>query len=232
MDDYLSESEQWEYVKRWMRENALWIVGGVVLGVLALAGWRVWQERIERLAHEASARYEQMIEAFGRNDRARGYTLVDELRRDHNGSPYADQADLLAARIHVDAREVDKAALLLKRVMDGSHDAELAMVARGRLARVYLEQDKPDEALALLKSGKDGAFEPRFEEIRGDALLARDDRSGALAAYRAARAGGAEGAVDAGLLELKIIALEPAKDAVPAKNVVPAKTAPAPAKVN
>ncbi|MCW5570548.1 MAG: tetratricopeptide repeat protein [Steroidobacteraceae bacterium] len=211
MDDYLSESEQWEFVKRWMRENAVWIVGGVVLGVLALAGWRIWQERTERLAQEASGRYEQAIEAFGRNDRARGFTLVDELRRDHRNSPYADQADLLAARVQVDTREFDKAAERLKRVMDVSRDAELAIVARGRLARVYLEQDKPDEALALLKSGKDGAFEPRFEEIRGDALLAKGDRSGALTAYRAARAGAAGGAVDAGLLELKIIALEPAK---------------------
>ena len=87
----------------------------------------------------------------------------------------------------------------------------LCIRPRGRLARVYLEQDKPDEALALLKSGKPGAFEPRFEEIRGDALLAKGDRSGALTAYRAARAGAAGGAVDAGLLELKIIALEPAK---------------------
>jgi len=229
VDDYLSESEQWEYVKRWMRENALWIVGGVVLGVLALAGWRIWQERIERLAQEASGRYEQVIEAFGRNDRARGFTLTDELRRDHRSSPYADQADLLAARVQVDTREFDKAAERLKRVMDGSRDAELAIVARGRLARVYLEQDKPDEARALMKRGKNGAFEPRFEEIRGDALLAKGDRTGALTAYRAARAGVAGGAVDAGLLELKIIALEPAKDAAPAKGAAPA---PAPAKVN
>ena len=227
MDDYLSESEQWEFVKRWMRENAVWIVGGVVLGVLALAGWRIWQERTERLAQEASGRYEQAIEAFGRNDRARGFTLVDELRRDHRNSPYADQADLLAARVQVDTREFDKAAERLKRVMDVSRDAELAIVARGRLARVYLEQDKPDEALALLKGGKDGAFEPRFEEIRGDALLAKGDRSGALTAYRAARSGAAGGAVDAGLLELKIIALEPAKGAVPAKD-----TTSEPAKVN
>lgn len=222
MDEFMSESEQWEFVKRWMRENAIWIVGGVVLGVLALAGWRVWKERVERLAHEASGRYEQALDAFGRNDRTRGFTLVDELRRDHDTSPYADQGDLIAARIQVDAREFDKAAERLKRVMDSSHDAELATVARGRLARVYLEQGKADEALALLKIGEGGAFASRFEEIRGDTLLAKGDKGGALTAYRAARAGAANGAVDPGLLELKINALEPASAAAPAKDAAPA----------
>ena len=43
MDEFMSESEQWESVKRWVRENAIWIVGGVVLGVLVLTGWRIWQ---------------------------------------------------------------------------------------------------------------------------------------------------------------------------------------------
>ncbi|MGE0582006.1 MAG: YfgM family protein [Steroidobacteraceae bacterium] len=217
MDEFMSESEQWEAVKRWVRENAIWVVGGVVLGVLVLAGWRIWQERLERLAGEASSRYEQALDAFGRNDRTRGLTLVDELRRDHGKSPYADQADLLAARVAIDAGEFDQAAQRLKRVMDGSRDAELALVARGRLARVYLEQGKPDDALALVKSASKGAFEPRFEEVRGDALLAKGDKAGALAAYRAARAEAASGAVDPGLLELKITALEPASDAAVAK---------------
>jgi len=220
----MSESEQWELVKRWIRENAIWVVGGVALGVAGLAGWRVWQERVERLAHEASGRYEQALEAFARDDRTRGYTIVDELRRDQKSSPYADQADLLAARIHVDAREYDKAVERLQRVMQ-SRDDELRQVARGRLARVQIQRGNPDEALAVLPAGKDGAFAARYDEIRGDAWLAKGDEAAALEAYRAARAGAATGAVDPGLLELKINALTPAQ-AAPAE-AAPAAAAPA-----
>lgn len=228
MDEFLSESEQWELVKRWIRENAIWIVGGVALGVAGLAGWRIWLERIERMAHEASGRYEQALEAFAREDRTRGFTIVDELRRDQKASPYADQADLLAARIHVDLREFDKAVERLQRVMNDSKDDELRQVARGRLARVQIQRGNPDQALALLPASQGGTFAARFDEIRGDALLAKGDEAAALTAYRAARAGAATGAVDPGLLELKINALVPAEEAPPAE-AAPAASAAEPA---
>ena len=40
MDDYLSEKEQWEAVKSWLRENGLWIIAGIALGAVGLSGWR------------------------------------------------------------------------------------------------------------------------------------------------------------------------------------------------
>jgi len=209
VDEYLTEGEQWELVKRWMRENAIWIVGGVVLGIIGLTGWRLWHERVERLSQEASGHYEQALDAFSGNDRPRGFALVEELRRDYGASPYADQGDLLAARMHVDAREYDQAIVCLQRVLDKSRDDGLKAIARGRLARLQIELGNPDKALALLAPGKGGAFAPQFDEIRGDALLAKGDRAGALEAYRAARAGAAGGAIDPGLLELKINAIEP-----------------------
>jgi predicted negative regulator of RcsB-dependent stress response len=204
LDEYLSETEQWEALKRWLRENGLWIIAGIGLGVLALAGWRWWEARGERLALEAGARYQQVLSAFDRGDRARGLTLVDELRRDYPSSPYVDQAELAATRIFVEQNELDKAAERLRRVMDESDDRELALVARLRLARVQLAQNRPDDAIATLNTAEPGAFAPRFHEVRGDALLAKNDKAGALKEYQLARAGDVAAVVDTALLDLKI----------------------------
>lgn len=204
MDEYLSESEQWEAVKKWLRENTPWILAGVGVGVLALSGWRWWEARTERLAIEAGAKYEQVIEAFGRGDSNRGTQLIEELRRDYGDSPYVDQAELAASRVFVDRNELSEAAARLERVMKETDDEELALLARLRLARVQLAQGEPDAALATLEGVEAGAFAPRYHEVRGDAHLAKGDEAAALAAYRTARAGDVAAVVDTALLDLKI----------------------------
>jgi predicted negative regulator of RcsB-dependent stress response len=57
VDDFYSEQEQWERVKLWLRENGLWLLAGVVIGVLGLVGWRWWEQRIETQALAASSKY-------------------------------------------------------------------------------------------------------------------------------------------------------------------------------
>lgn len=204
VDEFYSEQEQWERVKLWLRENGLWLLAGVLIGVAGLAGWRWWEQRTEQQALEASAKYSQVLEAFGRSDRTRAFTLIGELRKDHASSPYADQADLLAARSLVETNELQKAAERLTGVMNASRDDELKLVARLRLARVQLAQGNPDMAIGTLDGAPAGAFAARYEEVRGDALHAKGDKPGALRAWRNAVETDTVGAVDRNSLELKI----------------------------
>ena len=88
MDETLSEREQWEGLKDWLKGNGAWIVAGVAVGALALAGWRWWEARQDRLRSEASQKYEQIIAAFDRGDRTQALSLMGELERDHAESPY------------------------------------------------------------------------------------------------------------------------------------------------
>ncbi len=208
VDDFYSEQEQWERVKLWLRENGLWLLAGVLIGVLGLFGWRWWEQRVEQQAIAASAKYAQVLEALGRSDRTRAFTLVDELRKDQASSPYADQADLVAARALVESNELAKASERLTRVMNSSRDEELKLVARGRLARVQLAQGNPDQAIATLGGATAGAFAARFEDVRGDALYTKGDKPGALGAWRQALETDSTGTVDRESLELKIADLE------------------------
>ena len=205
MDDFLSENEQWDALRAWLKENGAWIVGGIAVGVLGLAGWRWWEARQDRLALEASSKYEQILGAFDRGDRSQALTLIGELEREHASSPYVDQAHLAEARIAVQSGQLDKASANLQAVLEKTRDPELASIARLRLARVQMAQNKFDAALATLDAEKDaGAFEPRYREVRGDIHLAKGDKAAALKEYQAARAEAGRGAVDTELLDLKI----------------------------
>jgi len=200
-----SEAEQYERFKGWIRANGLWIVVGVAIGAAGWGGWNWYKDRRVSQAETASARYEEMIEAFGRSDRTRSLTIAEDLKREYSWTPYAALAGLMAARIHVEANELDKAAASLKSVMDTASDSEIRVVARMRLARVQSAQHKFDDALATLKVDDPGEFATRLADVRGDVLLAKGDREGALREYLAARAGDNKGrAVDTELLDLKI----------------------------
>lgn len=203
MSEY-SEAEQLERAKGWLKTNGIWIIAGIAIGVGGLGAWRWYQERREAQAETASARYEELVYAFTRNDKARGMTLLDQLNREYAWTPYASLGTLIAARVQVEANELDKAAAGLKSVMDSAKDDELQMVARLRLARVQAAQGKYDDALATLKVENSGEFAPRIADTRGDVLLAKGDRAGALKEYLAARASEDNGRLDFDLLDLKI----------------------------
>jgi predicted negative regulator of RcsB-dependent stress response len=200
----LNEQEQWERAKALVGELWIYIVGGVAIGGAILWGWGWNRDRIEKRSVEASTRYEEAIEAFTRSDKTRGNQLVEELNRDYAATPYAALATLIAARTQVESNELDKAATGLKTVMDTAVDVELRTIARLRLARVQSAQGKYDDALATLTVPDAGEFAPRIADIRGDVLLAKGDRAGALREYLAARTAEDKGQVDHDLLDLKI----------------------------
>ena len=217
MSEY-SEAEQWQRAKDWLRANGLWIVAGIAIGAGGLGGWRWYQERRNTQAETASARYEELVDAFSRRDNVRGTTLLEELNREYAWTPYASLGTLIAARVQVEANELDKAAAGLKSVMDNAKDDELKMVARLRLARVQSALGKNDEALATLKIDDPGEFAPRLADTRGDVLLAKGDRDGALREYLAARTAENDGRVDIELLDLKIRDLGGTPPATPGES--------------
>jgi predicted negative regulator of RcsB-dependent stress response len=203
VEEYLNEKEQWERVLAWLREQGPWIVAGVALALAVYGGWNYWQNRTQQRDLAAATRYDQVIEAFGRNDVNGGFRLADELVKAYPSTAYADQANLAAARIQVENKQLEPAAARLTQVLASTKDPELALVARLRLARVELAQGNADQALKTLDAVNPGAFAARYAQVRGDVLLAKGDRDGALKAYREARGGGGT-TTDGGLLDLKI----------------------------
>jgi len=219
VDEYLSEKEQLDRLLGWLRANIPWILIGLACGGVIVYGYKWWQSRADRNGIEASQGYAQILDAFDRGDRTRGLDLVEQLNRSHPGSPYVDQADLAAARLLLETGQTERAASYLTVVAEHSADAELALVARLRLARVQLAQNHPDAALTTLGTADRGAFTGRFAEVRGDAYFAKGDMAAALREYRAARAaiGPASAAND--LLDLKINDLSGAATSTPVSTI-------------
>jgi predicted negative regulator of RcsB-dependent stress response len=212
-EEYLTDDEQLEAVKRAFSEYAPWILGGVVLGVGGWFGVQYYRSHQNALAMQAADQFTQMTAALQMNDAAKSLQIADGLIKSYPSSPYADQAQLAIARIDVDSGKAADAIAPLTQVMNNSKDGELKQIARLRLARVLIDQGKPDDALKTLAEGTPGGFAGRYHDVRGDALFAKKDISGAAAEYRQALISAGDGP-EASLLQLKLADLasnEPAK---------------------
>ncbi|MGA0103873.1 MAG: YfgM family protein [Steroidobacteraceae bacterium] len=213
VDEYLDEREQAEQLKKWFKENWLWLVAGVGLGLGGLYGWQGWNSHLDRKAEAAAVSFGELVEAVEAGDRERATTLTAALDAEYGGTAYAGQAQLMMARVEVESGEYDAAATRLQG-LSGHEDAELATVARLRLARIRLQQEQPDATLEVLAKLDGSAAAVRVEELRGDARWAQGDPAAAAEAYRlavaAAESGIEPGEVDLDLLQLKLAQAEAA----------------------
>lgn len=209
VDEFLSEREQADQLRNWLRENWIWLVAGVALTLAGYYGYRWWESRQAARAVAAGQRLGEMLDAIGAGRREDGVRIAGEVTAEYADTPYADQATLVLARLDVDAGDFSAAEARLARVADGSRDPDLRTVARLRLARVLLAQGRYDEALTALDKAAAPAVEARVLELRGDVRLAQGDRAAALDHWRGAEAAvaadpAAAGQIDAELLRLKI----------------------------
>lgn len=204
MDEFQSEKEQIEEIKKWWKQNGGFIVTGLVLGVGVLGGWKYWGDFKEKRAAAASAQYEELTQAIVSKDRNGATSLLGSVSTEFDATPYPSQAALAMAKFYVESDEPELAAEQLQSVLVHSKDAHLKLVARQRLARVQLSQDRADEALKTLEVANPGSFAARFHEVRGDIYSAMDRQEDARVEYQSALDKFQPGLFDRQMVEIKL----------------------------
>jgi predicted negative regulator of RcsB-dependent stress response len=224
-EDYMTDDEQVEHVKQLTAEYGPWVLGGIVLATALVFGYRYYESHTNDVALKAAAQFNAMTEAFDKSDPKAARTIADGLIKDYPQSPYADQARLAIARIDVESGDLAKAIAPLTDVMNDSKDTDLQQIARLRLARVLVDQGKPDDAIKIVEATPAGAFTALAHQVRGDALYAKKDLSAAAAEYKLALASTDARSPDTALLSLKIADLGASQPPAAAAAVAPTSAA-------
>jgi predicted negative regulator of RcsB-dependent stress response len=208
VDENLTDQQQAEVLRNWLKENAAFLIGGVLIGAGGLFGWGQYQQSRETYAEQASVLYEDIMQAVrqSRNDEAAG--LVAALADDHLGSPYLDQSRLALAKLQLDRNEPEAAAEYLQQIVDAASSVDMRYIASLRLARVRIHQQQYDAALKTLENGDpNSAFAPRYHDVRGDVYLAMGQVDQARNEYLAALSAEDTGVIARPLVQAKLDAL-------------------------
>ena len=199
------EEDELDRLKGWWQDYGNYLLAGLLFGLVAVLGWRFYQNRQATQAVKAAEYYEQFSVALERDDAQSILALEQTLRERFAGAPYTVLAELALARRAVDKDDLKGAQQALERARDAAGDDPLGSIARLRLARVHLAQAAPEAALDVLEPLKNQtALRPLVEELRGDALRALGRTNDARSAYRAARDAATAAALDERLIDLKL----------------------------
>nr|WP_275973205.1 tetratricopeptide repeat protein [Pseudomonas marianensis] len=193
-------------IKDWWQRNGMPLLLGAVLALVLVFGWQFWQKHQLNQAQNASAVYQQLLNAAleeGEVDIAEVSRLGNVLKSDFAGTHYAQYGSLFVAKVAVETGRLDEAAAELQAIVDKPADKTLDELARQRLARVMAAQDKAEEGLALLDGQAPEAFTASREELRGDLLVQLGRNDEAHAAYSKAKEALSQDAAIGGL-QLKL----------------------------
>jgi len=184
--DHLTEEQQVEAIKSWWKENGIAVIAGLVIGFVALFGWRGWNDYQEENAAKASALYGEFQVSLNANNKESIEKLHQQFITEYASTPYASLVSLALAKKAVEDKDTQAAKQNLQWVLDNNKQSQIKHTARVRLVALLINDKEYDAALSLLAVKETGGYAGVYEELRGDALLAKGDVEGANSAYEKA----------------------------------------------
>jgi len=189
MAELRTEEEQLEAIKRWWKDNGTSLIAGVAIAAAGVFGWNAWQNHQDNRAEAASIRYQELVNLTTSNADddvmlTQARELAAQINDEHDGTLYAELAQLLDARLAVQQQDLDGATRALEQVVDNSSRLYVQSLARLRLARLAIARDEPQEALDLLDQPIVDALAAQRDDLRGDAHFALNQHDDARDAWQ------------------------------------------------
>jgi predicted negative regulator of RcsB-dependent stress response len=171
-----SDEEKAEELKAWWKANGISVAAGIGLAIAGMFGWQQWQQHQLDQSEGASKILSQI------NKNPSDVELLKKINAEYGNTPYASLAALNAAKAACNANKSDDCISQLK-VASNSSQADIAIVAKIRLARTLISTQKLDEASTIISGIKSSAYNSLVAELNGDLWLAKKDYTKAREAY-------------------------------------------------
>lgn len=185
MEIYETEEQQVDAIKSYWKKNGNAIIAGLVIGLSGFVGFNFYKEAELEKQLAVSDAYQTLVESSETKPDA-FIAAGEKFIADNKDSSYATLTALTLAKqaaTHKDWPQVEK---YLTTAIESSKDEGIKAIATLRLARVQIQLDKVDAALATLASPLPKSFKSSIEEVKGDAYLLQDKTDLARTSYQEA----------------------------------------------
>ena len=185
MEIYQTEEQQVEAIKSFWNENGNSIIAGLVIGFAGFIGFGYYKDNKYQQEVNLSETYQNIAELSGKDDSA--YRVEGEKFINENGeSSYSALTALSLAKDSASHQDWSQTEKFLKIAVEKSTDSGIKAIATVRLARVQIQLEQYDDAIATVSQPLPESFKSSLEEVKGDAYLKQGKTDLARAAYQLA----------------------------------------------
>ncbi|MEL0638074.1 MULTISPECIES: YfgM family protein [Marinomonas] len=190
MSELKTEEEQIEAFKEWWKKNGTILVIIIAISVGGYFGWQAWQRSQANHLSQASALYQNMIEAAAdlskENNQKTVSFIAKQLTDDYDDTGYAMFGKLFLARLDAQKGNYDTAITDLDEAIKQTKDQSFIAIANLRITKLLIQKQDYKAALARLDKVKSAEFLAQRQELAGDIYLQQGKRDEARVAYQKA----------------------------------------------
>jgi predicted negative regulator of RcsB-dependent stress response len=192
LDIHQTEEQQVEAIKGFWKDNGNAIIAGLAIGFAGFIGLNYYEDHQLQQELNASEAYQSMIEA-AEKDSVSLETTGKAFIAENKDSSYVMLTAIALAKEAVEKQDWAQAEAHLTMAIDKSVDESIKAIATVRLARIQIQLEKFDEALATISAKLPASFNASVEETKGDIYFKQSKTELARSAYQAAIDGAGEG---------------------------------------
>jgi predicted negative regulator of RcsB-dependent stress response len=204
MEEYYNADDQAQAVKAWLKKYGVSIVIGLILGIALFYVLQFFMGKRAVADQKAAETYVILLNATASANNPQITMIANDIVKNYPKTPYASMAQFFATQVSVNAAQYDKADSQLQWIIDHSKIASFRQIARIRLARILLQQQKISDAQTVLKKVEDKTYMPLIETTTGDIYLAQKQYDNAKSAYEAALNGASSFSGLTSMLQMKL----------------------------
>lgn len=203
----LEEQEQLDKLKHFWERWGNLISGVLIVALLGFAGWRGYDWYQSRQAGQAYGLYDQVQANAEAGDTTKLASSLKAMQDDYKSTTYAQQANLLAAKVFFEKGQLDQARNALSAAAASSTDKGLQSLARLQLASLLTQQKQYDQAVQQLSTDIQPEFAALAADRLGDVQSLQGKNAEAIKSYTTAFKGIEAGQPYRQMIAMKLTAL-------------------------
>jgi len=182
----LEEQEQVDELKAWWTQHSSKVMILITVFALSVAGWGVWKNHQAKQTSEAVVLFEVLRKELPTNNVKRIREVAGQIIEKYPRTPYAADAAMFMAKANFENGDAKSAKTQYQWVIDHAKQTQSKDLAQMRLAIVLLDEKDFTGAIKLLEAKHDSAFDPLYNDLKGDVYALQGLSKEARVAYQAA----------------------------------------------